>query len=97
MISGKLGMSSFTQRFEIINPDLVLDASSIGELENGLVAEPVYGLTAGLTGTKLRSMIKTVLGLSCNAEIFKGLAVRNSEGEVRVDIPERCFRQSPPP
>lgn len=71
VISGKLGMSSFTQRFEIINPDLVLDASSIGELENGLVAEPVYGLTAGLTGTKLRSMIKTVLGLSCNAEIFE--------------------------
>ena len=71
VISGKLGMSSFTNRFEMINPDLVLDASSIGELEDGLVAEPVYGLTAGLTGAKLRGMVKNVLNLAGNADIFE--------------------------
>ena len=71
VISGKLGMSSFTKRYEMINPDLVLDASSIGELEDGLVAEPVYGLTAGLTGGKLRGMIKTVLDISNDAEVFE--------------------------
>jgi ATP-dependent DNA helicase RecG len=71
IISGKLGMSSYTNNFEIINPDLVLNAASAEEVEEGLVAEPIYGLTAGLTGTKLRTMIKTVLDLSKDAEIFE--------------------------
>ena len=72
VISGKLGFSTFTNNYEIINPDVVLDAASPSALSKALVAEPVYGLTAGLTAHKLRGMITTLLeSVQSEANLFK--------------------------
>lgn len=61
VVSGKLGFSTFTKSFDMVNPEIAVDASSTAAVEQALVAEPVYGLTAGLTAVKLRGIIKTAL------------------------------------
>lgn len=61
IISGKLTISSFTQSFDIVNPDFSVSASAEAELDKYLVVEPRYGLTDGMSSSKLKSMVKLAL------------------------------------
>lgn len=57
VISGKLTYSKLTSAFDIVNPDFSIAITDTKALEKALVVEPIYGLTSGLTGPKLRKII----------------------------------------
>jgi len=61
VFSGRLTKSAFTSYFDVINPDFALEAGK--GAEKFLVVEPKYGLTDGLTSTKMRSLIRSALDM----------------------------------
>ena len=58
IVSGKLAFSSYTGAFDMVNPEVALSIEATQSIEKALIVEPVYGLTAGLSMTKLKSAIK---------------------------------------
>jgi len=71
VVSGRLSVSAQTSAFNIVNPDFALSATDTDALQKALVVEPVYGLTAGLTASKLRSTLLTALARADDSFLFQ--------------------------
>ena len=68
VVSGRLTKSTFWNVYDFVNPDLAVDASSSSSLEKVLVVEPRYGLTEGLSSSKMRNLVQSALDLFQGAE-----------------------------
>ena len=61
IVSGKLGMSNYSNSLEIVNPDLEMWAYESPQSIADTLVMPIYRLTQGLTNNKLRSIIQSCL------------------------------------
>jgi ATP-dependent DNA helicase RecG len=79
IVSGKLGRSKYTNNLEIINPDVVVSAKESKKvLESKLGLELVYGLTKGLTITKIRTLVESSLQTVVNDKENGGLVKKGN-------------------
>ena len=61
IVSGKLGLSNYSNELEIVNPDLEIWAHESPQSIADTLVTPIYRLTQGLTNNKLRSIIQSCL------------------------------------
>ena len=90
IVSGKLGRSKYTNNLEITNPDVVVSAKESKKvLESKLGLELVYGLTKGLTITKIRTLVASSLQTVVNDKENGGLVKKGNSDWMISDEREK--------
>eukprot|EP01084_Bolivina_argentea_P087714 158432_1 len=60
LVSGRVQWSTYTERLEMVHPELI---EPVGSLPEDWAAEPLYRLTEGISKTKLKDLIQKTLSM----------------------------------